>query len=120
VVPEAAISRFSPEQRLESCIGVSVEADGYIGSAKTLPLVSWGEDLALHCARMCAALLAMERGADPLANGPDASIFAGQSNALKWLDRLANGRLSPPDMVDSTPETFDGGSVVVSSTKRGW
>lgn len=117
-VPEHAIEEIDASTRAAACLSATAEADGYIGSAHVLPLVSWGDDLRAHVASMAAARIFRRRGADP--EGPDKIVFDAQSQALKWLARLADGRLTPPDMVDGAPETFDGGSVIVSRPARGW
>lgn len=117
-VPEASIEEIGASDRVAACLAVTDVADGYVGGAYTLPLTAWGTDLRLYCAQMAAAHIFRVRGMDP--EGPDKVVFDAEANAIKWLDRLANGRLSPPGMVDSTPEVSEGGSVVVSRPMRGW
>jgi phage gp36-like protein len=119
VVPEHSIEELPAGQRADACITGTDLADGYVGAAYVLPLQAWGEDLRLQTARLAAWQLFEGRGVDP--GGPDKVVMDARDNAEKWLDRLANGRLSPPGIIDSTPEEFDGGSFVVSSgPPRGW
>ncbi len=118
-VPEAALSGLGIDERWKACLAVSDEADGYVGGAYTLPLLAWGGDLRSKCAEMAAARLFRKRGCDPM--GPDKIVFDTEATARTWLNRLANGNLSPPGIVDSTEDVFEGGSVVVSSgSPRGW
>jgi len=117
-LPEHSIAAKTIEERLEACLAASDEADGFIASAYEMPLVAWTTDVTMHCAYLAGAVLFGARGAD--LNGPDALVFHNRDMALKWFDRLANGRVKPPGIVDSTPETFEGGAVVESSPRRGW
>ena len=103
--------------QVEACVTASSEADGYIGNAYKLPLKSWGPDLTKHTAAIAAETMFSARGLDP--DGPDAVIIDRKNKAIQWLDRLGNGRLSPPELIDSTPEEFEGVCVVVSQPSRG-
>lgn len=116
-VPESAIEDISLSDRASACISVSEEADGYLASAFEMPLTAWGDDLRAKCAEMAAAKLFRQRGFDP--DGPDKLVLEREKAAIEWLNRIANGRLKPPTIVDST-ETFEGGSFVVTHTRRGW
>lgn len=116
--PAEGLEELTQSEYADACLASTDEADGYIGGAYTLPLTAWGSDLRLHVAKMATLLLFERRGWDP--GGPDGQIVKGRERAIEWLNRLANGRLKPPGLADSTPDAFDGGSSVVSSPKRGW
>lgn len=103
--------------RADACIAVSDEADGYLGGRYTLPLRKWDNALAAKCAHMAIKYSLDACGWQ--AAGPDSVIKENFDNAVKWLARLQDGKLEPPGMVDSTPETFEGGAVVVSRVRRG-
>lgn len=113
-----ALEDIDQEEQLIACIAATDRAAGYVNNAYRLPLKAWGDDLRSAAACLAGAQLLAARGVDP--EGPDALVFDREAKALDWLSRLANGRLSPPGMIDQTPETFEGGSVVVSRPKRGW
>lgn len=119
-VPKKAIEDIPMSDLVLACIAATSKADGWVGNAYVLPLVSWGESLTEHTALLAVARLFRRRGADP--NGPDLVVFDGEKMATRWFERLgaAKGGSSPPDIVDSTPETYEGGSVVLSGTSRGW
>ncbi len=117
-VPAGALDCIPLDEQLDACIAATDEADGYVGGAYKLPLKAWGDDLRKATARIAGADLLSARGIDP--ESQDAVVFQREEAAKEWLNRLANGRLAPPGMVDQTPETFEGGSVVVSRPKRGW
>jgi hypothetical protein len=117
-VPGFALSSVSEEQKLRACIVGSVEAEGYLASAYETPILAWGADVEEKTALLCAAKLFSHRGRDP--EGPDKGVFDAAAEAVTWFNRIANGKLKPPGIVDSTPEVFEGGSVVVSKPSRGW
>jgi phage gp36-like protein len=108
--------RIELATQADACITVSDEADGYLGGRYTLPMLSWSEDLKAHCARM-----AIKYGLDTCGRQveePEDQVERGFDRAIAWLKRLQAGQLEPPGMKDSTPETFEGGSVVVSRPRR--
>lgn len=117
-VPERSIEDLTATQRADALISSSDMAEGYLSSAYELPITAWPEDLRSAVARVAGASLFRIRGADP--QGPDAIVFDGESKAIQWLDRIANGRLKPPGIVDSTPDATEGGSYLYTNTKRGW
>lgn len=118
-VPEHSIAGISASDRLRACIVGSTEGEGYLASAYTTPILAWGDDLAEKTALISAAKIFNVRGRDP--EGPDKGVFDAAAEARdQWFNRIANGKLKPPGIVDSTPEVFEGGSVVVSSPSRGW
>lgn len=118
-MPARALDSLSLSEQLDACIAATDKAAGYVGNAYRLPLKAWGDDLRSATACLAGAQLLSFRGVDP--EGPDAVVFQREEGAVEWLNRLANGRLSPPGIVDQTPETFEGGSVVMSRRPpRGW
>lgn len=117
-IPERAIAQVTQDRRIAACISASDQADGYLSTRKQLPLLSWGNDLREHVANIAAAALVRHRGVDP--QSADAIVFDGRDQAMRWLKSIATGAIDPPGMVDSTTETNEGGSVVVSSPSRGW
>lgn len=117
-MPGTALDDFTDAELLDYCLSVTDEADGYIGASYELPLTAWGQDLRMHAAKMAARYIMDRRGWDP--EGADAVIMRGHEHALKWLDRISNGRLKPPGLIDTTTETFEGGSVVLSGSQRSW
>lgn len=102
--------------RADACIAVSDEADGYLGGAYALPMLKWDNALSAKCAHMAIKYSLDACGWQP--EGPDSVIKDNFEQALAWLKRLQAGNLKPPGMVDSTPQVFEGGSVVVSKAPR--
>jgi hypothetical protein len=118
-IVEYAIDQAKADKRVRACVLASTEAEGYVASAYTTPLLGWGEDLTEKTALLAAPKLLNGRGRHP--ESPDEGVYKAADNALvHWFNRVANGQLKPPGIVDTTPEVFEGGSVVVSSPSRGW
>jgi phage gp36-like protein len=117
-LPKQALGDIDSEQLWSHCVAASVSAEDYIGSAYEMPLTAWPRSLAMHCARLAAANILRDRGTDP--EGPDQTVFDTEKASIRWFEQIANGKLRPPGFVDSTPETFDGGSVVVTNPTREW
>ena len=120
VIAPQALKACSEDDLWRFCVAASDDADGYIGGAYALPLLRWGGDLRGKVGELVVSKALRFRGCDP--EGADKIVFDTEATALKWFNRLADGKLSPPGIVDSTgDEIFEGGSVVVSSgSSRGW
>jgi phage gp36-like protein len=114
---EALEKIATSHERAAACIAVSSEADGYLNGRYTLPLKRWDHALRRHCASMAVHYVLDAAGWQP--EGPDNVVKTAFDRAVAWFKRLQAGQLEPPDIVDSTPATFDGGSVVVSRSRRG-
>lgn len=117
-LPARAIQEDQIGYFLDSCLGATDEAEGYLNSAFVLPLTAWGTDLTKQVSRLATYDFMNQRGWQP--EGPDAIIIDARDQALSWLNRIAAGRLKPPGIVDSTPEVHEGGAYVVSGATRGW
>lgn len=95
-------------------------ASGYLQGRYTLPLTSWGDDLRWAvCALAAWDLVAAQIGIDP---GTDthAVLEARVREARQWLRDVARGLVTPPGIVDSTPDAEGEGVYVVTNPKRGW
>lgn len=121
VVAESAISDMTPTERADAVIAASTAAEDYLNSSYTLPISAWGDSLRLNCAKIAVAELFFARGFD--ASGVDKLVVEQKDEAMKWLGRIADGKLKPPGIIDTTPQKFEGGGVVVvsaSRSRRGW
>jgi len=105
----------------KACLTASSEAEGYLASAATLPIVALDDATKTHIARLALFEVFRFRG---IAVGSQESIEIARSDALTWLNRIATGKLRPPGLVDATPDTPEVGSpfdlYVVSQPSRGW
>lgn len=118
-LPATALEVLLPEQLARACLAASGEAEGYLSSAYTLPLASWDVGTRSHIARMAAYEAMRYRGFDP-DSGKDTSLEIGRSEAVTWLNRIANGKLRPPGIVDSTPAATENEVYVASDRGRSW
>jgi phage gp36-like protein len=120
LAPSAAASEdFSVEDKSKALESATSEADGYLNARYTLPLTAWGHDLRQCVVSIAAYRLLVRRGWSPVAPEDD-TVRTGYTDALAWLAKVKDERISPPDIVDSTPEVYDAGAFVVSKPKRGW
>ena len=97
-------------------IGGYLQARGYV-----LPLTSWGDDLR-RCNCLGAAWDVLRvRGYDPNAGG-DGAVRLGHEDATKWLRDVADGRVTPVGIVDSTPSEDEATeqTFCVTNTRRNW
>jgi phage gp36-like protein len=117
-LPARATEAMGRDDLVSACIAASTSVEDYLASAYTPPITAWPESVRMHAARLAGAHLLSIRGVDP--GGPDALVFDNAKDSVKWLQRIADGKLKPPGIVDSTPAEFEGGSVVVSSPARRW
>lgn len=117
----AALSteEISADDKDRVLVSVSTEADGYLNARYTLPLTAWGDDLRQHVVNIAAYRLLVRRGWSPV-SPEDETIRTGYTDAIAWLSKVKDERISPPGIVDSTPDTYDAGGFVVSKPKRGW
>jgi len=117
-IPADALEDIAESDLVAGCIAATSEADGYLGNGLALPLQSWGESLTLQCARVAVWNAVSFRGFQP--EGPDQAIRDNWKAAIRWFERIGAGTLSPPDVVDSTPDEYDAGSAIASAPIRGW
>jgi phage gp36-like protein len=115
---EEAIEDLTNEHKIEACLASTGLADSYLGKAYTLPLTGWGRELRRCVGHLIVWDLMVTRGFNP--DEYDAQIKVRYDEAIKWLTMISAGELSPPDIVDTTPDLFEGGSFLITEAKRGW
>jgi phage gp36-like protein len=117
-----ALRGISNEEMLAAIDAASDEADGYLGSRYTLPLVTWESDLRLNVARLAVYTLLIVRGFNSSRSG-DEMITAQREVAERWLSAISNGKVVPR-VTDSSsgaaPGHVSGGVMVGSSPSRGY
>lgn len=117
-VPTAALQGVSDSDKANCLIAASDKADGYLNGSYTLPLVSWDSSLRQNVAKVAGYEMMCVRGFRP--DGVDDLIIKRHDDAIAWLQLIMAGKVDPPGIVDSEPETFEAGAYVVSETGRGW
>jgi phage gp36-like protein len=115
-LPPGALEKANLRKLLDYCLAVTDEADGYLAAVYTLPIVAWSEDLKLHCSKRAIRFLLDWLGWDP--EGRDETIELAHQQAHTWLKDVARGTCRPPGIIDTAPEVFEAGSVVVSRARR--
>lgn len=118
-LPATVLDEIPMGAQLEGLLAATDEAHDYICSAFTPPITAWGNSLRMHTAALGRYAVMNGKGFDP-ENPTDELIRLGRTDAIQWLDRVSQGKLKPPDIVDSTPDVHEGGAFVVSGESRGW
>jgi phage gp36-like protein len=108
----AGISTASQQAQLDAA---STVAEGYLSDQYHLPIVApYPIDLKMAVCSIAAFFLMTFRGYQP--GGADEMIRMRYDDAIKWLSGIAQGMISPGGIIDSTPNTREGGPRVVSGT----
>ncbi len=120
-IAAAALSGVSTAAQEAALDAASALADGYLCSRFTLPLSAWGADLTGAVARMAAWEVLRVRGYDPQAGG-DEAVRLGYTDAMRWLEGVQAGRVSPQGVTDATPSVDESSqqTVMVTSRRRNW
>ncbi len=90
----------------------STELDGYLASQYVLPLSSWGTDLTEHTCHIAAYRLMGRRGYR--AGGVDQGFKERYDDAIRWATKISTGTVSPPGIIDSSPNLREGAPGFVS------
>jgi hypothetical protein len=116
-IPQAAMSNVSTSDKYQCLIAASSVADVHLNRVFTLPILAWGESLRRIVSAIAAFDLRRVKGFKP--EGTDKLIQYSYEGAKLDL-RMLEDKTKPPDIVDSTPDTFDAGVVIYSDNTRGW
>jgi len=82
------------------------------------PITAWNRDITGAAADLAAFYALKARGFNP--EGPDKPIATAATAADAYLARIAEGVENPANVVDQTPDAFEGGPLIVGDTQRGW
>lgn len=113
----AGVSDSDQDAALEAA---SRFADGYLSLQYDLPISVWGRDLTRVVCHIASWDLMCRQGYDP-DTASNKLIRQRYEDALQWLRDVAAGRLSPPEIVDSTPDVPPPGEPLIHasvSTRR--
>jgi phage gp36-like protein len=131
----AALTGISADEQQAALDSASGVADGYLASRYTLPITAYGQDLTRAVCNIAAYDLMSVRGYSP--DGSNSTIRDRYDDAIRWLERVAAGTVSPVGVVDSSEDsrgdttgqfvhqarpsdTTDGAFVVGAPIGRGW
>jgi phage gp36-like protein len=115
-LPERAFRGVSPSTIENALEAASRLADSYLRARYVLPLTAWDEALTRAVAAIAAYDLMAVRGYDP-ARGADEVLRLRYEDAIRWLERVAAGAVSP-EVRDSTPDVREGAFSAVTSPRR--
>lgn len=113
---EDSLDGFTEYDKAAACISASGEAETYVGTGYVPPLTAWPAEFTRQVGLIAGWNLIQKRGTR--ADGADELIKSGRDGAISWLSKVASGKLAPPGLVDSTPETFEASAYTVSDTPR--
>ena len=137
MVPQI-LNTIAGATQLAALAAASALADSFLQSRWTLPLASWGSDLARCVAIIAAYDLLSARGYNPAA-GADVNWRLRYLDELAWLKEIAQGEQTPSAVIDSgspggnpgnpgngqngddsVTYATDGGFSLTTSNVRGW
>ena len=119
-----ALRSISPSDLQAAIVAASGTIDGYLRSRYKLPLVAWGEDISLICARLAVYQLVVVRGFNAARAGDD-QIEKQQELSMQTLRDIPKNAYSP-DVTDASSGAGPGISApagsaqVFSDSSRGY
>jgi phage gp36-like protein len=112
-------SAITPTRRCESIAATTEMVSAILAGRYDAPLSSWGLDLTQAVCKITAYDLLSVRGFSP--DGRDSNVRARYDDAMKWLADVANNRVNPAGIVDTTTGDDDTGGVeAVTYAPRAW
>ena len=131
----AALTGISTDEQQAALDTASGVADGYLASRYALPITAYGQDLTRAVCNIAAYDLMSVRGYSP--DGSNSTIRDRYDDAIRWLERVAAGTVSPVGIADSSEDASgstsgqfvhqarpsdenDGAFVVGAPVGRGW
>lgn len=110
-----------------SCYNASSEAEGYLVSGPSTPILTIDAATRQHITALAVYDLLRFRYGYGDQSSAGTRIEVDRNEAIKWLQNLAAGRVKPPELTYTTPTDPDDpayvnsySSYVVSSPSRGW
>ena len=132
IVP-AALDGIADAEKQAALNSASSLADGYLGAKFRLPILTPSADLKGVVCRLANYDLLAVRGFNPEL-GADVVIRDRYQDAVRWLEGVAAGKITPP-LIDSTPGgvaalggpfvqqpvvSYDGTTSASRPAPRGW
>lgn len=114
VVGASVLSRIPAQRQTQFLQQATDDALSCLRSRYKLPLITWSADLRGHVANLAAWRCMRFIGFNP--DGPDATWRADADASLEWLVAVGHGRITPADVVDSSPDRDEGGPNVITGT----
>lgn len=124
-LPAGAIASLDAWSVHAALKAASDMVDASLADVALLPLTSWGDDIRRATAIIAGFDLLTTRGVNP-DDGADVWIreryldIVGGPQQPGWLDKVANGRLTPAGIIDASPNTNESAADCTSAPMRGW
>lgn len=118
-IAPAALRGLDDGTKEAALTAASSLADGYLRSQFVLPLSSWGDDLRRAVVGIATYDLISHRGYDPERLGNEV-LRERYDDAIRWLERVAAGTISPAGITDAEPETDNAAPIVYTPPRRMW
>lgn len=120
----AALAGINNDDQDAALEAASDLADSYLRSRFTLPLTAWQDDLRRVVCNIAAYDMLSSRGYNPDA-GADSNVRQRYEDAIRWLEGVASGRVTPSVTDSGSSGSSGSGSAagvarVFSSDPRGW
>lgn len=118
-IPSSALGSINDSSKAESLAATTELASGILAIRFDPPIVSQSVDLAQAVCKIAAYDLLSVRGFNP--DGDDSNYRRRYEDAMAWLKAVADGKITPVDIIDDTPEEDDGyGAEVTALSIRPW
>lgn len=112
-LPAEAFSTLPVGTIDKALIWASSWANSKIKKRYTLPLTQWGEDLRSAVCDLAALRLMRFRGFKPGSGASQAFVDAAKE-AKDWLEEISEGTAELDNVIDSTPDLDEDGSLAAS------
>lgn len=116
-IPAPALESLTAEEKAEELLRASDEVHDSIAAAYVPPITAWGSTVKGAVADLFVWYALCRRGVN-LEN--ELTLIEKKNDAKKWCELIRTGKIKPPEIVDSTPTTYEGGAFVVTRAARGW
>lgn len=97
--PSKAFETLDNTTLASSCLAATEEAATYLAGRFTFPLLSWGQDIVMHVAKMAGYQIMVRRGFQP--QGADELIVKGRDDAIAYFRMISKNEIYPPGLLDS-------------------
>lgn len=121
-----AFSAVPDTDKSRALLQATADAADALNSTFKLPITAWGQSLRGRVVHRATYYLLKHRGFSPDSDADRLVIMDGglvledgRATAVeKWFQQISRGDLKPVEIVDQTPDTYEGGGFVISDAPR--